>query len=346
MESASISRINFSMTSNLNEDPVEAKPLPPNQGTYSIVPCNAPGLMRCVPKVEVPPAETLWKFIAPPWVPKTKLFHCEPPPPPTPTPTPGRSRRKGSQISQVSQMDVEEEQSSDQSSPPTMVEEMQLEEILAEVKRIKERVGEVDRQLGTRIPECPDIDPCVDMDVELLAFNTSPDILELQRNSHKLRQQLAELQLCRVATDSNVKAIRESICREMENANRLQKLLNELDSFKRKLEREQALCRQRFRYVEQVKVDGAECNNYFSSERKLMEYFVGKLVTKADYQQQKRRALKEIDFLKLKAKKFHDHLFYATDKLDAVMGTVERMHPPELLTFLYRNEKLFGPCPH
>ncbi|XP_022220872.2 uncharacterized protein LOC111073049 [Drosophila obscura] len=336
MEGSSITIQNFSNIALPDKAPNVAKPLAQKQGTHPLLPCHAPGLPRCVTDVlAVPPAETLWKFIELPWVKKTKIFHCEPPP------EPSHPKRRGSQLAKE---EVEEEQASEQSSPPTMDEEMQLEDILAEVNRIKGRVGEVDRQLESRIPDCPDIDPCVSMDVELLAFNTNPDILELQRNTHKLRQQLAELQLCRVATDKNIKDMRASVCREMEHADRLQKRLNELDSFKRTLEREQAICKQRFHFVEQVKVDGGECNNYFDSERKLMECYLDRLVTKLDYQQQKRRALKDIDYVKLKAKKFHDHMFYAIDKLDAFMGTDGRMHPPELLTFLSRNEKLFGPC--
>ncbi|BFF89661.1 uncharacterized protein DMAD_08366 [Drosophila madeirensis] len=335
METPSISSPNFSKIALPAKAPTVAKPLAQKQGIHPLLPCRAPGLVRCVPEVHVPPAETLWKFIDLPFVKKTKIFHC------APAPEPSHPKRKGSEIVQEEE---EEEQTSEQSSPSTLDEEMQLEDILAEVNHIKGRVGEVNRQLGTRVPEYPDIDPCVNMDVELLAFNTNPDILELQRNTHKLRQQLVDLQMCRVATDRNIKDIRQSICQEMEHADRLQKSLNELDSFKRTLEREQALCRQRFRFVEQEKVDGGECNTYFDTERKLMECYLDKLVTKLDYQQQKRRALKDIDYMKLKAKRFHDHMFYAIGKLNAFMGTDGLMHPPELLTFLYRNEKLFGPC--
>lgn len=241
-------------------------------------PCRAKGLPICEPEVVPEPEEKrIYVKPVPPEPAKTLLCDCV--------------------QTQEDIADGEEEKEDEELSykePPTIDNELQLEDIRDVLEKSKRRVELIDKLLMLNTPECPPIDPCVDIKVEINKHSVPPSVLQLQRNNHQLRQQVKQLQQCCTAADVTVRSVRNSLCRDLEAAQRLQLRLNQMNSFKLELQHQQTLCAQRYRHLMNDKYDWDDCYSFIS---KLENYPAGssKLVTRSEYNIQKLEVLARLD---------------------------------------------------
>ncbi|EDW80518.1 uncharacterized protein Dwil_GK11525 [Drosophila willistoni] len=288
---------------------------------YNPPPCKAKGIPICEPeKEEVADVKVISTYFELPRVKKAKLFQCP----------------------QSDSIELIEAISEESEIPATLDEELQIDDIQNEVDRMKLKVSQINLLLGLNTPECPSIDPCLDVDTELKKHLISPEILNLQRNNQKLQQQISQLQLCRKASDLSMNNLTESISADRAAAGNLKKRLGELDSLKRTLEHEQALCGQRYRYMEKDKYDGSDLHPLFASANVNIKRVISKLVPTREYEKQKVQEIKKIQYLNEQCRKLFDYMLESFDKLDAKTGVSSRMQSPELPTYLYRNEKTFN----
>ncbi|XP_068157036.1 uncharacterized protein [Drosophila tropicalis] len=288
---------------------------------YNLPQCRAKGLPICKPETEEKAdAKVISTYFELPRVKKAKLFQC-----------PHSDSRE-----------LIEEISEESKTPDTIDEDLQIDDIQNEVNSMKLKVSELNHLLGLSIPECPNIDPCLDVDTELNKHLISPEILNLQRNNRKLQQQISQLQLCRRASDLSMNNLTERITADRAAADNLKKRLGELDSFKRTLEHEQALCGQRYRYMEKDKYDGSALHPLFESAKVNIKRVISKLVPTREYEKQKVQEIKRIQYLNDQCRKLFDYMLESFEKLDAKIGLGSRMQSPELTTYLYRNEKNFA----
>ncbi|KAH8419014.1 hypothetical protein KR222_000772, partial [Zaprionus bogoriensis] len=254
--------------------------------------CRAPGLPLCEPEEEHEEASAeevqSVRRVPPPKPAKTILCTC---------------------VCKDSADEAEEEQEEEEQSiaePPTIEYEMQLEDIQHELQKSKTRVELIDKLLSLNTAECPVVDPCVDMQLELNKHTVHPDILQLQRNNYKLRHQLKQLELSCKAADITVHNVRHSLCRDLEAAQRLQRRLNEMDSFKRRLEHQQALCLQRYRFLDNDKYDWDECYAFLDKILDVAEKGHPKLVSRVEYKQAKHEAGESLNAAKAHIRKLLD----------------------------------------
>lgn len=262
--------------------------------------CRAQGLPICEPEVVVEP-EVEEPIIRPvPHVPaRTLLCDCV--------------------VKNDESSDDEEVEQLSNSEPPTMDNVLQLEDIRHELQRSQQRVQEIDEQYSLNTPECPEEDPCIDLEIELNQHVVNSEILQLQRNNHKLQQQIKQLQQNCKAADITMHSVRESLCRDLEAGQRLQLRLNQINSFKLQLEHEQTLCAQRYRHLSKDKYDWDDCYEFIS---KLSDFSEGGhkwLVTRRQYKQEKLLVLDRLNSTKLYLKDLFD--FVARVEPQRLAGT-------------------------
>lgn len=237
-------------------------------------PCRAKGLPICEPEVVLEPEEeNTYVKVVPPEPTKTLLCDC---------------------VFQTEEDIGDDEEELSYKEPPTIDNELQLEDIQEELEKSKRRVELIDKLLLLNTPECPADDPCVDIKVEINKHSVPPSVLQLQRNNHKLQQQVKQLQQCCTAADVTVRSVRKSLCRDLEAAQKLQQRLNYMNSFKLQLQHQQDLCAQRYRHLMNEKFDWDDCYAFIS---KLGNYPAGQseIVTREEYSKQKVKALARLD---------------------------------------------------
>ncbi|KAH8310051.1 hypothetical protein KR044_011679 [Drosophila immigrans] len=226
--------------------------------------------------------------------------------------------------------------------PPTIDDQLQLKDIVAELEKKKQRVDLIDKTYELNTSECPIVDPCVDMKIEMHKYKVHPEILELQRNNHKLQQQLQEMQQCWTTSDNIVRGLLKSISRDMESLVQLQRRFEQVDSFKRNVEHERMLCGQRYRYLMREIYDWDQCNWYIENKLKEAEKEHFKLVARTDYKDPKHEAIDRLNQAKLEIKDVHDAMYRTEASPMTREGSV--LYPQmgsEISAFLHRNEQLF-----
>ncbi|XP_017846072.1 uncharacterized protein LOC108602460 [Drosophila busckii] len=233
----------------------------------------------------------------------------------------------------------EEEEEEQQPEPATADDFPVLEDLLNELAEQRTRVAEIDALLALDTLECPDADACVDMELELNKYNEHPEILQLQRDNNKLRSQLQQLRVSCDATDAMMKHLRAGLCRDLMAAAHMQQRFNQLDSFQRTLEREHALCAQRYRHLQREKYDWVDGQAYISSAEAHAQRQTKRLVHKEDYRQQKREAVQLLTPAKLQCRQIHNYMHISLCKL----GNGLRLVPPIIIEFLSSNKRLFCP---
>ncbi|KAH8383892.1 hypothetical protein KR009_011127, partial [Drosophila setifemur] len=180
-----------------------------------------------------------------------------------------------------------------------------------ELIRMRSRVGELNRLLGTGVSECPDFDRCSDELINKILQDSHPQLLELEISNLKLNQQITELQPLRIASDEAIKVLRANLCKDSKNANQVEADIQKLESFKLTLEKHQALCLQRYRFLEKDKYGGREFE-------KAAEYFTAyttsanaKLIHKASYMKFNRNAIEVTKNVRMSAKQLGKRIFKA-----------------------------------
>ncbi|EDW55118.1 GM10546 [Drosophila sechellia] len=185
---------------------------------------------------------------------------------------------------------------------------LELEDIYDEVFRLKRRVNQLNYQLGTNIPECPNIHPCQDDHIYLMNVEgVHPDILQLKFASHKLEHQLTQMQSVRRTSNLAKKLVRDDYCRSRKLGDQLQIEIQKLDSFKLKFEKHQGLCLQRFRFLEQDKYTGREFNKYIEKSNEMIRTQLKKQVLKSEYKPFRKEASRVTISLKKAAENLQDY---------------------------------------
>lgn len=304
-------------------------------------PCRAPGLPICEPEVvPEPEEENTYVKVVPPEPAKTLLCDCV--------------------FTAEEDIGEDEEEELSYKEPPTIDNELQLEDIQEELEKSKRRVELIDKLLLLNTPECPADDPCVDMNVEINKHSVPPSVLQLQRSNHQLRQQVKELQQCCTAVDVTMRSVRKSLCRDLEAAQKLQQRLNHMNSFKLQLQHQQALCSQRYRHLMNDKYDWDDCYRFIT---KLENYPIPKpgIVTRAEYSKQKVEALARLDETRAYVRQTFDVIsnvgpgfFYRPSGAPSMQSRVSRQSSSStyrtgcerlegsIKAFLKRNEHLFN----
>ncbi|TDG45865.1 hypothetical protein AWZ03_007720 [Drosophila navojoa] len=269
------------------------------ESTESLPTCRAPGLPICEPEdTHISVVEQVpYKKIEPPVPPKT--LYCD----------------SIDRLDELEDADDEaeegEEEEGDEASggQSTKSEELVLlEQIEAELLEKKQAVDRIGEEMALDMPECPSEDSCVNMELELQRGKVHPHIYKLQQENHQLRQQLSKAQLSCKAIDLSLKYLRNSFCRDLKAAAILQRRLDELNSFKLNVEHEQALCRQRYRHLEESKYDWVDCKAYLKENDAHTQRQIKKFVMRADYTQPKIDAVKLLTRAKRKAMYVHNAL--------------------------------------
>ncbi|KAL7728976.1 hypothetical protein ACLKA6_019814 [Drosophila palustris] len=229
--------------------------------------------------------------------------------------------------------------------PPTIDDELQLEDIRAELRKKQQRVEQIDKTFELNTPECPAVgSKAVDMQVELNKYGVHPEILKLQRNNHKLRQQLKELHQCCTASDLNLKSLRTSLSRDLNAVQQLQRRVAQVDSFKRNVERERVLCSQRYGHLMREMYDWDECNRYIAKKLKDSEKDLLRFVARVDYESPKHEAVNKLKQTKLHVRDVYDEMFKNLGTEGSVRPSV-RMGT-DISAFLQRNMQLFSKESH
>ncbi|XP_030373574.1 uncharacterized protein LOC115623405 [Scaptodrosophila lebanonensis] len=229
-----------------------------------------------------------------------------------------------------------------ESSQSAYVRELDYDDIKLEMEAIKERVGVIDKRLMLNIPECPDLDPCQDIELELQTdAQTYAEILQLQRDNYKLKHQMEQLKLCCYATDVTLGKMEAMVCQEQLEAKQLQRSLDKLESAKLLLERQFGLCSHRFRHLEQEKYQWSTCHSYFDGLRAEAERQANKCVSKEQIVQQRDFALETLNIKKWRLKRIHGYMSDCFKKLAAQMDMLLPQQSTVIVNFLQRNEKLF-----
>ncbi|XP_064540219.1 uncharacterized protein LOC135429712 [Drosophila montana] len=296
--------------------------------------CKAPGMPICEPEETRSIVEVLGNLnIAPAEPVKTLL--C------------GRVHKANEVDEEAEELSLEQSTAVD--------EELKLEDIKDELEKNRARVDLIGQRLSLSIPDCPELDACMDMQLELNKDVMHPEILKLHRNNSQLRQQLSQLQRSCKAVDLSLQYMHNSLCRDLEAGAAMQRRLNELDSFKRTAEHEQALCRQRYRHLEQDKFDWNDCIAYISKRRMELQPLLKKFVRRTEYGQPRHDAIELLNQAKLEAKELHDYLAENMCKLSQRVGQCGRLGAEigndrrmamEIAAFLQRNEHLFNRATH
>lgn len=289
--------------------------------------CRAKGLPICEPELATKKEEILpFVKIEPPAPAKTLLCDC---------------------VFEDESTTLDDEDEESFREPPTIDDdELQLEDIRAELVANQQRVDLIDNKFELNTPECPVINPCVDMQVELGKNSVHPEILQLQRNNHKLRQQLKELKQCCTASDIALKGLRTSLNRDMDKVSELQRRIGQMDSFKRNLEHERVLCSQRYRYLVREMYDHDECNRYIDKKLKSSEKDLERFVARADYKNPKHEAVDRLNLAKVHIIDVHNEM----NKMGSLRNRASSLPNPrmgsEIAAFLQRNMQLFSKESH
>lgn len=235
----------------------------------------------------------------------------------------------------------------DDEEPPTIDDELQLEDIGEELKKYQQRVEQIDKTLELDTPECPIVDLNVDMQLELNNDNVHSEIANLQRNNHRLRQQLKQLDQCCTASDVILKSLKTSLSRDMDAIGQLQQRFDQMDSFKRNVEREQLLCGQRFRHLMQGMYDWDECNRYVEKRLKDSEKALLKFVSRLDYRSFKHEAIDRLNQAKIHVRDVHDAMYKNLSSPRIRGSSVPSVRlGSEISAFLQRNMQLFSKESH
>ncbi|XP_017046573.1 uncharacterized protein LOC108091740 [Drosophila ficusphila] len=263
---------------------------------FQFLPCKAPGIPKKIKeplvKNEQKSAQQTVSLIATQHKPE-RVFHSEKPEYFTSQPT----------------LSLEEGEESEAS--------LQLEDINEDVSRIKRRVSRLNHLLGTNIPECPDIDPCMH-DSLLLSDRIHPDILQIEISNNKLRYQLNELKSVKKSADLAIKIVREVYCRNMKLFEQLQNGIQQLESFILMFEKHQGVCLQRFRFLEKDKCSGRELEAYNENRAEMTKRLFVQYVVKNDYEPLRKKAFKVLSYLTQASEYLKDHVItvISTKKTD------------------------------
>lgn len=186
---------------------------------------------------------------------------------------------------------------------------LELEDIYDEVFRLKRRVNRLNYQLGTNIPECPKIDPCLDDHIFLTNVKeVHPEILQLKFASHKLQHQLTQMQSVRRSSNLAKKLVRDEYCRSKKLGDQLQIEIQKLDSFKLKFEKHQGRCLQRFRFLDQDKYTGREFYEFIEKSNEMITTQLKKQMLKSEYKPFRKEAARVTMSLKTAAENLQDYL--------------------------------------
>ncbi|KAH8318926.1 hypothetical protein KR074_012251, partial [Drosophila pseudoananassae] len=175
----------------------------------------------------------------------------------------------------------------EESEKPSSESRITLKNIEEEFNKIKRRVSRLNRLLQTDVPECPSVNPCFD-DLDSKLYGASPLILDLQISGHKLDIQLYQLLSAQKSTDMSIKMRHDELCRDKEIAGALGKQVGQLDFFQKGLEKEQALCLERYRHIDSIKLNWCEFDRDSEKLDRLAAYQMSKLIKKSIYPDIKR----------------------------------------------------------
>lgn len=332
------------MDSQIEEDDSQV-PMPPMPQPAM---CRAPGLPICEPEVVIPEPEEEkpYEKPIPPEPTRTLLCEC---------------------LDQSDEVSIEAMEEEEPHEPPTIDDELQLEDIRTELEKSQKRVQKIDELLALNTPVCPEEDACINLQIELGEHVVNSEILQLQRNNHRLQQQIKELQQNCKAAARTMHSVRQSLCRDLEGGQRLQHRLNQLNSFKLQMEHEQTLCAQRYQHLSRDKYDWDDCYDFISKLSNFSEHGHRTLVTRQQYKLEKLLVLDRLNATKSYIKDLFDfvarveparlsghrassrrssHRFnYRRNSMrqgtQAVTGSVRI--DQSIHAFLKRNEDLFAP---
>lgn len=243
---------------------------------------------------------------------------------------------------------LEDEDEKSFKKPPTIDDdELLVEHIRAELEDNQQRVDLIDSTYELNTPDCSVFNPDVDMQVELNKNSVHPEILQLQRNNHKLRQQLKELKQCCTASDIVLKGLRTSLNRDMNTVCELQRQIDQMDSFKRNLEHERVLCSQRYRYLVREMYDQDECNRYIEKKLKNSEKDLKRFVARAEYKNPKHEAIDRLNQAKVYIIDVHNEMNKNLESpRDRGSSLPNLRMGSEISAFLQRNMQLFSKESH
>ncbi|XP_043654994.1 LOW QUALITY PROTEIN: uncharacterized protein LOC122621247 [Drosophila teissieri] len=186
---------------------------------------------------------------------------------------------------------------------------LELEDIYEEVFRLKRRIGRLNYQLGTNILECPNIDLCQGDQIFLTnSAKIHPDILQIKIASHKLEQQLTQMQSVTKSSSLAKQMARNDYCRIQKLGDQLHIGIQKLESFKLKFEKHQGLCLQRFRFLNENKFSGREFKEYIEKSNEMIRTHLNKQILKNEYIPFRKEAAKVTISLKKSAENLQDHL--------------------------------------
>ncbi|KAH8383893.1 hypothetical protein KR009_011126 [Drosophila setifemur] len=214
------------------------------------------------------------------------------------------------------------EEASEESSQRSTPEIFTIDDIFKELKGMTLRINFLDKQLGLNVPECPEKRNEHQESIGTTAFP------EIQKSSHKLDQQQAEFRLNRKGSDMATKYLRNAVCRQSQFVNEIQGRMQQIESFQLTLQREQALCVQRHRFLELKFASGCD------ESTNLMAY-LSKLVEPEEYRDTTSRSHKVIQFLKLGSRNIFDRLTSTLAQIDEHL-TLSR----NSVSFVKNNKKL------
>lgn len=257
--------------------------------------CRAQGLPICEPEVIVEPeVEKPYVKPIPPEPVRTLLCEC---------------------LVQNDEVSIEAMEEAEPHEPPTIDDELQLEDIRMELEKSQKRVQKIDELLSLNTPVCPVEDTCINLQIELGEHVVNSEILQLQRNNHRLEQQIKELQQNCKAADRTLQSVRQSLCRDLEGGQRLQQRLNQINSFKLQMEHEQALCAQRYHHLSRDKYDWDDCYDFISKLSNFSERGHKMLVTRQQYKLEKLLVLDRLNSTKLYIKDLFDFVAHVEPRL-------------------------------
>ncbi|KAH8318925.1 hypothetical protein KR074_012250 [Drosophila pseudoananassae] len=242
--------------------------------------------------------------------------------------------------SQLEEMTPEEEESLDRGTPRWV----KLDEIQKELSGLKLRVSHLNKKFRLCVPKCPDIDPCRHIGLEAMKLDTHPDIQDLQRNNQKLIHQQTQLGQVAGACNLGITHLKNALSQSMCSANSIQGMFGKLDCFQRNLEKEQALCLQRFRAINHRKLNSDLKNVNYSitfdlEEHCGLKYKLERMLTFKQFTESKKLACQVVFNLKSGAMNLLDVMHTRIHSLD------DRLYYPDrhqtLMSFIERNSSMF-----
>ncbi|KAH8271277.1 hypothetical protein KR018_005629, partial [Drosophila ironensis] len=203
------------------------------------------------------------------------------------------SNPSATNLEDSAQFFVEEEKTAEVSSGV----KLRLKSICEEVSQMRRRVDRLNRLMNTFVPECPD-ETCLQYEAELAQLGEwDPYLLALVIDENKLDHQLNELSGANQSSELEIKMIRRSLFRDRDAAKQVEIRLKEIDSFMRILEKEQAICRERYWNIEREKMSWSDFEAFCIKWIKSAKYKVSKTQEKMHYGRFKNCAQRSIYYL-------------------------------------------------